>query len=70
MEENKRLRQEQIGRFQRLLLKYSQPKFQMFLIMLLTACIGAGISFVLLKAGLTGTWLRYPIAAIAAYLFF
>jgi hypothetical protein len=65
-----RLRQEQIGRLKRLLIKYSQPRFQMFLILLVTISIGAGASFVLLKAGLTGMWLRYPVAAIVAYLAF
>jgi hypothetical protein len=70
MANHDRLRQEQIGRFRRILVKYSQPRFHMFLIMLLTASVGAGTSFVLLKEGLTWMWLRYPIAAIIAYLFF
>ena len=70
MKINDKPRRKQIGRLKRILLKYSQPKFQMFLIMLLTASIGAGASFVLLKAGLTAMWLRYPVAAIIAYLAF
>jgi hypothetical protein len=64
------LRQEQIGRLKRLLIKYSQPRFQMFLILLVTISIGAATSFVLLKSGLTGMWFRYPVAAIVAYLAF
>lgn len=70
MENSEGLRREQISRLKRYLLKYSQPKFQMFLILILTASIGAGTSFFLLRAGLTGMWLRYPAAAIVAYLAF
>ena len=68
--EDKRLLKEQVGRLSRLLLKYSQPKFQLFLILLLTASVGAGTSFVLLKCGLNVMGIRYPIAAVIAYLTF
>ena len=63
-------RQAQVGRLSYFLSKYSQPRFQLFLILLLTAAVGAGASFVLLKSGLTQMWLRYPTAAVVAYLTF
>jgi hypothetical protein len=70
MEEYASLRRGQIGRLSRFLAKYSQPRFQLFLILVLTAAVGAGTSFVLLKNGLDTMWLRYPIAAVIAYLTF
>ncbi len=63
-------RQKQVGRLARFLKKYSQPRFQLFLILMLTASIGAAVSFVLLKSGVDRMWLRYPLAAIGAYLGF
>jgi hypothetical protein len=63
-------RRDQIGRLSRFLTKYSQPRFQLFLILLLTASAGAGASFVLLQIGLTSMWLRYPCAAVIGYLIF
>jgi hypothetical protein len=63
-------RKEQIGRLSRILRKYSQPRFQLFLILLLTASAGAGASFVLLKVGLAAMWLRYSLAALIGYLTF
>jgi hypothetical protein len=70
MEEYNRLRREQVSRLSRFLAKYSQPRFQLFLILVLTAAVGAGTSFVLLKNGFNNMWLRYPIAAVIAYLTF
>jgi hypothetical protein len=70
MEEYDRIRRGQISRLSRFLAKYSQPRFQLFLILVLTAAVGAGTSFVLLKNGLNSMWLRYPIAAVIAYLAF
>src|SRR5262245_59636764 len=63
-------RQAQIGRLSRFLKRSSRPRFQVFLILLLTASVGAGTSFALLKAGLTSMALRYPCAALVGYLTF
>lgn len=63
-------RQKQLGKLTRFLKKYSEPRFQLFLILVLTGSVGAAVSFVLLNSGLHRMWLRYPLAAIGAYLSF
>lgn len=47
--------------------KRRSPRFMLSLVIMLTAIAGFGISFGLLKAGVDGMWLRYPISVLGAY---
>src|ERR687894_2311887 len=59
-----------VGRAERLLLRRAWPRAQMTLILLATGCAGFLVSFLLLRAGLTQMWLRYPLAILCAYAVF
>jgi hypothetical protein len=50
--------------------RYGRPRAQLFLILVLTGAVGVLASIGLLHVGVRPMWLRYPIAAAAAYLFF
>ncbi|MDQ3754564.1 MAG: hypothetical protein M3371_07530 [Acidobacteriota bacterium] len=63
-------RAQAVERTRRLLLRQGWPRLQMALILLLTGCAGFLVSFVLLRAGLTQMWLRYPVAILTAYAVF
>ncbi|MBA3246740.1 MAG: hypothetical protein ACR2GW_15390 [Pyrinomonadaceae bacterium] len=63
-------RAQAVERTRRLLLRQGWPRLQMTLMLLLTGCAGFLVSFVLLRAGLTQMWLRYPVAILAAYAVF
>jgi hypothetical protein len=63
-------RRQDIGRLSRFLTKYSHPRFQLLLLLLVAGSAGAGASFVLLRFGLAAMWLRYPLAAVIGYLTF
>ncbi|HEY8559808.1 MAG TPA: hypothetical protein VIL74_05350 [Pyrinomonadaceae bacterium] len=43
------------------------PRFQMTVILFLTGMIGFLASFLLLRAGVGGMWIRYPLAILGAY---
>jgi hypothetical protein len=59
-----------IIRIQRKLERDSFPRFQMALIVSLTGAFGFLCSFLLLRGGVESMALRYPLALLAAYLFF
>lgn len=59
-----------ILRIQRKLEDESFPRIQMALIVALTGAFGLVASFALLRAGIDGMALRYPLALVGAYLFF
>jgi len=63
-------RKEAIKKLSQYLRRYGRPRTQLFLILLITAAVGAGLSFVFLKLGLVHMGLRYPAAAFLAYLAF
>ena len=65
-----RTRSQAVERAKRLLLRRSRPRLQMSLLLLLTGGSGFLCSFVLLRAGLSQMWLRYPLAIITAYCVF
>ncbi len=50
--------------------RYGRPRIQLFFILLLTGGVGVAASFGLLHLGLRPMWLRYPAAALCAYVFF
>ena len=63
-------RERAIERVKKRLLRGGLPRFQMLLILLLTGSAGFLTSFVLLHAGVTRMWLRYPVAILLAYCVF
>ncbi len=52
------------------LLKYSNPRIHVSIIVLLTALAGFVTSFTLLHIGVRLMWVRYPIAIVVAYFVF
>jgi len=48
----------------------SQPRLLLFAILVFTGIVGAASSFLMLHVGLEAMYLRYPIAALIAYLVF
>jgi len=48
----------------------SQPRLLLFVILVFTGIVGAVSSFVMLHIGLGAIYVRYPIAALIAYLVF
>lgn len=60
-------RQRRIEIIKRRLLQRSMPRLQVALILLLTGLAGFLASFVLLRFGIGGMWLRYPLAILFAY---
>lgn len=47
--------------------KRRSPRFMLALIILLTGLVGFGLSYFLLKAGVTSMAIRYPVALVLAY---
>lgn len=60
-------RQRRIETIKRRLLQRSMPRLQVALILLFTGLAGFLASFVLLRLGIGGMWLRYPLAILFAY---
>jgi hypothetical protein len=60
-------RRDAVSRLARLVDGVLSARAQMLLMLLVVGAVGAGSSFVLLRAGLERMWLRYPIAACVAY---
>lgn len=47
--------------------KRSYPQVTLGLVLVITGLAGFGLSYFLLRAGMTEMWLRYPIAVLGAY---
>ena len=62
-----RKRERKIESLKRRLQRKSYPRLHASLILLLTGLAGFFVSFVLLLAGVTAMWLRYPVAILVAY---
>lgn len=62
-----RRRERKIESLKRRLERKSYPRLHASLILLLTGLAGFLVSFVLLRAGVTAMWLRYPVAILVAY---
>ena len=62
-----RKRERKIESLKRRLQRKSYPRLHASIILLLTGLAGFLVSFVLLRAGVTAMWLRYPVAIIVAY---
>lgn len=60
-------RERKIESLKRRLQRKSYPRLHASIILLLTGLAGFLVSFVLLRAGVTAMWLRYPVAILAAY---
>jgi hypothetical protein len=60
-------RKEAVRRLGLYIRRWRQPHLVLFVILVLTGAVGAAASFLLLHMGLIRMWLRYPIAAYAAY---
>lgn len=65
-----RRRERRIESLQRRLLRHSHPRLHASLILLLTGLAGFLVSFVLLHAGMSSMWMRYPVAILVAYCVF
>lgn len=63
-------RKEAVSHLSHYLRRYKRPRTQLFLILFLTAAIGVLLSYILLRMKLDHMWLRYPVAAILAYIAF
>lgn len=63
-------RKEAAKKLSQYLRRYGHPKNQLFVILLATGAVGAGLSVVLLKLGWEHMGLRYPTAAFLAYMTF
>jgi len=61
---------EAVNRIAQYLRRKSQPRLLLFIILLLTGIIGAASSFIMLHAGITRMFIRYPLAAFFAYAVF
>ena len=62
-----RKRERKIESLKRRLQRKSYPRLHASIILLLTGLAGFFVSFVLLRAGVTAMWLRYPVAILVAY---
>ena len=62
-----RKRERKIESLKRQLQRKSYPRLHASIILLLTGLAGFLSSFVLLRAGVTAMWLRYPVAILVAY---
>lgn len=60
-------RHRKIESLKRRLQRKSYPRLHASIILLLTGLAGFFVSFVLLRAGVTVMWLRYPVAILVAY---
>ena len=60
-------RKRKIESLKRRLQRKSYPRLHASIILLLTGLAGFLVSFVLLRAGVTAMWLRYPVAILVAY---
>ena len=60
-------RERKIEALKRRLQRKSYPRLHASLILLLTGLAGFLVSFVLLRAGVTAMWLRYPVAILVSY---
>ena len=65
-----RRRERRIESLERRLLRHGHPRLHASLILLLTGLAGFLVSFVLLHAGVSSMWLRYPVAILVAYCVF
>jgi hypothetical protein len=63
-------RTEAVNRIAQYLRRKSQPRLLLFAILVFTGIVGAASSFLMLHIGLEAMYLRYPIAALIAYLVF
>jgi hypothetical protein len=63
-------RTEAVNWIARYLRQKSQPRLLLFAILVFTGIVGAVSSFLMLHAGLAAMYVRYPIAALIAYLVF
>ncbi|MCA1630973.1 MAG: hypothetical protein LC785_08185 [Acidobacteria bacterium] len=68
--ERRRTRTRAVEAAKRLLSRRGNPRSQMSLILLLTGSAGFLLSFILLRAGLTQMWVRYPLAICFSYCVF
>ncbi|HET9482007.1 MAG TPA: hypothetical protein VFP98_09655 [Candidatus Polarisedimenticolia bacterium] len=60
-------RQREVGRISGYLRRFGSPRFHLLLVLLMTGAVGALVSALLLELGLSRMWVRYPVAALAAY---
>jgi len=63
-------RTEAVKQVAQYLRRKSQPRLLLFAILVFTGIVGAASSFLMLHVGLEAMYLRYPIAALIAYLVF
>lgn len=63
-------RKEAVRYLSHYLRRYKRPRTQLFLILLLTGVVGVLLSYILLRMGMVHMWLRYPVAALIAYMAF
>jgi hypothetical protein len=63
-------RKEAVNLIAKYLRQKSQPRLLLFVILVFTGISGAASSFLMLHAGIAAMYVRYPIAALIAYLVF